>query len=368
MKKNGFSIHLAHSRVTFWGVNVMIRDPMESAVTAPLDSAPDYSNKVQRRLCRTRLVRWLAATAAIVVFFYAVVGYLGSTDMFGEHPGWRGMNRGPADFGLHSETVAFDSTDGIPLKAWWLPASGRPRGAVIIAHGIDHTRQVMLPRALFLVRGGYDVLAIDLRGHGESGGSIVSPGLLEARDIIGALRYIRSRGNSEPVALLGVSYGAVASLIAAAESPEIEAVVSDSAFLTGKDVSEDIDRHYLHDSGSNFWVRALFLASSIPGAARATALTYYLRSGIYLGPELLSVLPSVRRIKVPVLVISGGRDWIVPTDKARRILSAIPDNGKELLVIPSAAHDTAYSAAPTLYANTVLSFLERSRKNASVPD
>jgi pimeloyl-ACP methyl ester carboxylesterase len=69
-----------------------------------------------------------------------------------------------------------------------------------------------------------------------------------------------------------------------------------------------------------------------------------------------------------VLVISGGRDWIVPTDKARRILSAIPDNGKELLVIPSAAHDTAYSSAPTLYANTVLSFLERSRKNASVPD
>jgi hypothetical protein len=132
-------------------------------------SAPNH-------LSRTRLVRCLATIATVVVLFYAVAGCLGSANMFGDHPRWRGMNRGPSDFGLRSETVSFNSTDGIPLKAWWLPASGTPRGAVIIAHGIDHTRQVMLPRAAFLVRGGYDVLAIDLRGHGESGGIIASPG------------------------------------------------------------------------------------------------------------------------------------------------------------------------------------------------
>jgi pimeloyl-ACP methyl ester carboxylesterase len=333
----------------------MIRDPMEPTEAAASASAP------QRRTYRIRLERCLGATTAVVVLFYAVTGYVGSADMFGDHPRWRGMNRGPSDFGLRSETVSFDSTDGVPLKAWWLPASGTPRAAVIIAHGIDHTRQVMLPRATFLVHGGYDVLAIDLRGHGESGGSIVSPGLLEARDILGALRYIRSRGNNEPVALLGVSYGAAASLIAAAESPEIAAVISDSSFLTGKDTSEDIGRHYLHDSRTNFWVRAVFLTWFIPGTARAIALTYYLRSGIYLGPDLLSVIPFASRIKIPVLVISGGQDWIVPTDKARQILSVIPR--KELLVIPNAVHDTAYSVAPALYASAVLSFLERSIKS-----
>jgi len=215
----------------------------------------------------------------------------------------------------------------------------------------------MLPRAVFLVRGGYDVLLIDLRGHGESGGAIVSPGLLETRDILGALRYIRSRGDNEPVVVLGVSYGAVASLIAAAESPEIAAVIGDGPFPTGKDVSEDISRHYLHDSRTNFWVRALFLGSSFPGVARATALIYYFRTGIYLGPELLSVIPSASRIRVPVLLISGERDWIVPTYRERQILAAISDNRKELVVIPNAVHDTTYSAAPTLYARTVLSFL-----------
>ena len=338
----------------------MIRDPMGATKAWAVKSSPNRQRRLGRRISFVRPLRGLAAIATVVVLFYAVAGYFGSADMFGDHPRWRGINRGPADFGLRSETVSFDSTDGIPLKAWWLPASGMPRGAVIIAHGIDHTRQVMLPRAAFLVRGGYDVLAMDLRGHGESGGSVVSPGLLEARDILGALRYIRSRGDSEPVAVLGVSYGAVASLIAAAESTEIAAVIADGAYTTGKDVSQDISRHYLHHPRANFWLRVVLVASSFPGVARATALAYYFRSGIYLGPELLSVIPSASRIRVPVLLISGERDWIVPTDKAREILAVIPGNRKELVVIPNAVHDTTYSAAPTLYASTVVSFLDRS--------
>ena len=172
--------------------------------------------------------------------------------MFGDHPRWRGMNKGPGDFGLSGETASFDSIDGVHLKAWWLPASCVPRATIIVAHGIDHTRQVMLPRAVFLVKGGYDVLLLDLRGHGESGGSIVSPGLLEARDVLVGIRYIRSRGDNEPIAVLGVSYGAVASLIAAAGSPDVAAVISDGAFLTGKQLSADISRHYFQDSRTNF--------------------------------------------------------------------------------------------------------------------
>jgi pimeloyl-ACP methyl ester carboxylesterase len=114
-------------------------------------------------------------------------------------------------------------------------------------------------------------------------------------------------------------------------------------------------------------MRALFLMSSFPGTARATALIYYFRSGIYLGPELLSVIPSASRIRVPVLLISGERDWIVPTARARQILSVIPDNRKQLVVIPNAVHDTTYSTAPTVYADTVLSFLGKYVENSPSP-
>ena len=47
---------------------------------------------------------------------------------------------------------------------------------------------------------------------------------------------------------------------------------------------------------------------------------------------------------------------------ARQILSAIPDNRKELVIIPNAVHDTTYNVVPTLYMNTVLGFSRKVRK------
>jgi len=304
-----------------------------------------------------RFWRWFPALTVLALLFYATVGYLGSASMIGENPRWRGMNRGPRDFGLNGETVSFRSQDGVALKAWWLPADGNPRGTVIIAHGIDHTRQVMLPRASFLVHGGYNVLAVDLRGHGESAAQYVGGGYLEARDILGAIHYVREREELAPIALLGVSMGAAASMLAAANSREVAAVVADGVYPSGRDVSDNISRHYVYDRGAKLWMRGLFLVALCPGVVRATMLVYYARTGIYLGPDFVSVLPSASRIRVPVLFISGERDWIVPTEQAREVMAALPTDRKSLVVIPNAAHDTTYSAAPSLYGNAVLSFL-----------
>lgn len=328
----------------------------EQSRTRSLSSA----NPLTPRQRPTRRWRWLSIPIGLLALFYGAVGYWGSGVMIGEQPRWRGMTRGPQDFGLQAEVVSFRSLDGIPLKAWWLPAQATPRATVVIAHGIDHTRQVMLPRAAFLVRGGYNVLAVDLRGHGESGGQFVSPGLVERRDLLGAVEYVRSRGGRGSIALLGVSYGAVACLLAAAESPEIRAVVSDGAFPTGADVFGNVSRHYLHATGTSLLLRGLFAAALLPGTARAIVLAYYLRTGVYLGSDFVSVLSTASQIACPVLLISGERDWIVPTENARRILAALSGNRSRLVTIPNASHDTTYSTAPVLYQETVLNFLDRS--------
>jgi hypothetical protein len=62
----------------------------------------------------TQLACWVAVLSAVLFLFYGLLGYWGCADMFGERPRWRGMNRGPTDFGLRGETVSFSSQDGIP--------------------------------------------------------------------------------------------------------------------------------------------------------------------------------------------------------------------------------------------------------------
>lgn len=327
----------------------------------PVSSPPGSLANAGELIPRKRAVRrwhWLAVPIGLLALFYIVVGYLSSSQMIGDHPRWRGINRGPRDFGLLGETVSFRPTDGILLKAWWLPAQGTPRATVIVAHGIDHTRQVMLKRAAFLLHGGYNVVVLDLRGHGESGGQVVSPGLLERLDLLGAIQYIRSREERGPIALLGVSYGAVACLFTGAESPEIGAVVSDGAFTSGVDVSNRINRYYAQDPRTNRLVRAMYAAGSFPGVATAIVVAYYLRTGLYPGWDFVSVLPAASRIKCPVLIVSGERDYIIPTADARRILAALPAASKRLVTIPNALRDTTYDAAPVLYQEAVLSFLD----------
>jgi uncharacterized protein len=306
----------------------------------------------------SRLWQWVVVFVACAALFYGVAGYLCTRSLIGENPRWRGINRGPESFGLVGEVVSLHSTDGVSLKGWWLPSAGSSRGNVIIVHGVDHTRQVMLPRAGFLVRAGYNVLLLDLRGHGESAAQYASPGYLESRDVLGAIRYVRHCSENAPIVLLGVSYGAAAAIVAAAQSKDVVAVVADGVFPSGTEVFENINRGIARNHRMNVGVRAIAFIAMCPGVPTAAALVYYARTGVWLGLDLLNVLPYAAQIRVPILFISGTRDWVVPTDQVRKVMAAVPTVRKSLVTIPDAQHDTTFSTSPALYQDAVLSFLE----------
>ena len=83
--------------------------------------------------------------------------------------------------------------------------------------------------ATAFVRRNYAVLTFDLRAHGESGGDHFTLGQLETRDVVGAVRFLQSRGRT-CIGAIGWSLGAATLLNAAPDLPEIQAIVADSAF------------------------------------------------------------------------------------------------------------------------------------------
>jgi uncharacterized protein len=303
-------------------------------------------------------LRWAVALVICVMLFYGIAGYLCTASDIGENPRWRGINRGPESVGLKGEVVSLRSTDGISLKAWWLPSVASARANVIVAHGIDHTRQVMLPRSAFLVRGGYNVLALDLRGHGESAAQFTSPGYLEARDVLGAIQYVRDRGEHAPIVLLGLSYGAAAVVLAAAQSKEVAIVIADGVYPSGADVFENINHAVAANRKINAGLRAIALIATCPGIPTSAALIYYARTRLWLGIDMVNVLPYAAQIRIPILFISGTRDWVVPTDQVQKVMAAVPSDRKSLVTVPGAQHDTTFSTAPALYQNAVMNFLD----------
>jgi uncharacterized protein len=306
------------------------------------------------------ILKLLAYIFLGVVILWAIVTFLVTTPVVGNHPGWRKVWVRPQDLGLKAQEVSFLSRDGIPLKAWFLPAQGASHGTIILVHGIDGNRSDMLPRAAFLVHGGYNVLDVDLRDHGGSGGNYASPGYLESRDILGAVSYLRRNGQMGPLVAMGHSYGAVAALWAATQSPDISAVIADSSYLSLDSMIRHATLVLSEDPQMSFWVRMGLHLAHIPDVSWTVLPMFYLRTGVWVNLAKTNTISAIRQIgSRPILFISGQLDPITSPEGTRRMYDAAISPEKMLLIVPGADHDSTYKTAPDLYGATVLRFLKK---------
>lgn len=116
--------------------------------------------------------------------------------------------------------LSFDSSapGPTPIKLYaqsWRPKVGDPRAVVVIHHGLaDHSARYA-PFAERLVRAGYAVWALDMRGHGRSGGPRVHTNAIDdyLADLDSLLHLVREREPNRPLYLFGHSLGGLISCL-----------------------------------------------------------------------------------------------------------------------------------------------------------
>lgn len=138
------------------------------------------------------------------------------------------------------EDITFPSReDNIQLKGWYMPAEGVAEAdapAVIVMHGLNDCKRspfVLLPAGM-LNNAGFNVLALDMRNHGDSPvvNGRYAGGTVEYRDVLGAWDWLVNEKKIAPekIGLYGMSLGAATVLIAMGEEPQVHAVWEDSSF------------------------------------------------------------------------------------------------------------------------------------------
>lgn len=324
---------------------------------------PNTENQRQNRTLR-RAVYILGA----IVILWLVAGFVATVPVVGNHAYWRTFRSQPEQFGLHTQNVSFTSRDGIALRGWFIPADAAPRGTVIVSHGINGNRGDMLSRAAFLVHDHYNAFLIDLRDHGESGGNYAGPGYMESLDIIGAVNYLQEHHEQGPIVALGHSYGAVASLYAAAHSPNISAVIADSAYLSFQDMVRRAAALLAEDPERSFWERFGLRIAGYPEVEWAVIPIYYLRTGVWMDSRKADSILAIDHIdERPVLFIAGQNDKICPPENARAMYDYARSPQKQILIVPGAEHDSTYTTSPELYESTVERFLDSLPRTSTVP-
>lgn len=212
--------------------------------------------------------------------------------------------------------VRLHTADGLELGAWFVPAAGqRDTGmAVLVAPGNGGNRAGRADFARELSRRGLAVLLMDYRGYGGNPGDPSEDGL--AADADAALEALRELGYpAERTIYFGESLGS--GVVAALQARHPPAgVVLRSPFPELADVGA---HHYP-------WlpVRAL-LRDRFP------------------------VLEHLATSDVPVTVIYGDRDSVVPSDLSRRVADQAPSLS-EVVVFEDADHNDPVMFGPRVAA------------------
>jgi pimeloyl-ACP methyl ester carboxylesterase len=125
------------------------------------------------------------------------------------------------------EPVTLETGDGFSLAGWYFPPKNST--AIILIHGAGASREAVRPYAEMLARHGYGVLALDLRGHGASGGSTNRLGWQGTRDVGAAVAFLEKRPEVDHIGALGLSLGGEVLLGAASDYSAIRAIAADGA-------------------------------------------------------------------------------------------------------------------------------------------
>jgi len=208
----------------------------------------------------------------------------------------------PAAAGLpQAEEVVLDTADGERVIVWHIAPRGERR-VVLYFHGNGGALQHRLPRFRKLAADGVGLIALSYRGYAGSSGKPTEAGLIN--DARAAYDFAASRYPAARIALWGESLGTGVAIALAAEKP-VGKLLLQAPFTSAVDLA----------SGA-YWflpVRAL--------------MKDQFRSDQRVG-----------KVTVPVLVLHGESDTVVPIRYGERLFEMIAAP-KRFLRIPGGGHN-----------------------------
>lgn len=241
------------------------------------------------------------------------IGMLRPPRMTDGRAAWLLKRLSPADLGMHYESVFFSVPRGrrggrLRLAAWWIPARGAGDSCAVLLHGYGDAKVGAIAWAPMLHEKGYNVLALDMRAHGQSDGRFVTAGVRERHDVSAVIDQLRLArpACTRHVILFGISYGGAVAAATAALRNDIAGVVLDCPVLDfASAAAAHCDLHGL--PGRLIQRTAKRLASALAGEDLGSLRT----------AEVLPVL------QCPLMLVDCGRDVFVAPHEREHLRRAL---------------------------------------------
>jgi pimeloyl-ACP methyl ester carboxylesterase len=252
----------------------------------------------------------------------------------------------PGDLGLPFEEQPFivrDPRTGTKLNiaSWWIPASTPSEKCVLLIHGYADAKVGSIAWAPMFHDLNFNILAIDLRAHGDSGGRFSTGGYFERDDVNQVIDQLLNLypHQTRQMIFFGISLGAAVACAVAVERIDISAVILESPY-TDYEKAVAAQTRLLGVPGGLLLRAAIGIAQWISGAKFAPVRT-------------VELLP---KLKCPAMIILGSKDELLDAGDFK-MLEAATGRSSVFWLIENAGHLQAITIDPAEYERRVGEFV-----------
>ncbi len=242
-----------------------------------------------------------------------------------------------------TEEIRFDNSDGKALKAVKITNEHISHSYIIICHQYGGSPETMGMYAKHFYDLGFNIILPYLRGHGESEYENISLGWNDSEDICSWIDEIIKQDKKARIALFGVSMGANAVAIAAAEDlpQNVRLVIADSCYINAEDLIEEYTKTQTH------------LFPSI--TTKFVSVFFENKLGFSLSEA--DTIASVSEIEMPIMFINGENDTVVPPRLSKKLYENCEAKGVEEVIISEGVHGKNEEADPDKYWSVIDNFI-----------
>ena len=244
----------------------------------------------------------------------------------------REITQTPADIELIFEDlylqVPSDNGAGMErMHSWWIPADHPTDRYLIYLHGSAFNIGANVNHARRLKNLGFSVLLISYRGYGQSEGNFPTEDQVYA-DAEAAWRYLVNQKGIQPgqIFIYGHSFGGAVAINLAVLHPDAGGLIVEAAFTSIVDMGRE---HKFYR-----WLPIDLITH-----------------------QRFDSISKINRLKMPVLILHGTEDTVVPFKMSRQLYDKAP-SPKRLKLILGGGHNNSARVGGTEYLNTVREFIK----------
>lgn len=306
---------------------------------------PKKKHKVLKRV----LIITACVILVLVIGMFAAIPPLVMGDLT-KRPAKMGFYE-PEEFGVDASRITLQTEDGLNIAAWEVTPQS-PKATVILLSGIQNPSVTgFFGYAKMLRDNGYASLLIEMRAHGESEGEEIQFGMSEYLDVKAGVTYLTEQRGDLPIVVWGTSMGGATAINAMGEIPELDGLISCSAFASLSDM--------FCDSMELMGTPKAFAVIQKPFVSLYCRLEY--------GSKMASIYPLNEIQKLngrPALLMHSTKDSQVPYVNFERLMAKVKGS-VETFVREGDYHfiiNEDYFKDPTLdaeFSSAVLDFLNK---------